>query len=184
MERGLKKLQSLLEELASAEHYLWSLGDFKPAFLELSDAALKMLLGRAVKNRLLERVCRNIYLYNRVPWPKGLILYHIASKLRAGFFNYLSLETVLSEAGVISQIPLQWISIMSSGRSNTVNCGKWGMIEFVHTSQSPLSLRGKIFWDSKYRLWRAKPDLAWQDMKNTKRPTDLVNMDFLNEYIH
>jgi hypothetical protein len=52
-------------------------------------------------------------------------------------FNYISLETVLSDAVVISQIPLNWISIMSSGRSSIISCGEFVTIEYVHTRQEP-----------------------------------------------
>lgn len=115
---------------------LFAVSDFYSVFPEHSYAALKVVLSRAVKHGLLMRVCRGIYLKPRVEYPRGLILYHTAAKLRAGEFNYLSLETVLSEAGVISQVPIAWISVMSSGRSYTVDCGEFGSIEFIHTKKS------------------------------------------------
>lgn len=63
---------------------------------------MKALLSRAAKSGVFERVCRGIYVNPRAAYPRGLMLYHTASKLRAGNFNYLSLETLLSDAGVIS----------------------------------------------------------------------------------
>jgi hypothetical protein len=79
-----------------------------------------------------------------------MILYHSAAKLRAGEFNYLSLETVLSDAGAISQIPMNWITIISSGRSNIIDCGAFGKIEFIHTTTSPK------------RSSDAKTDFTWE----------------------
>lgn len=72
-------------------------------------------------------------LYERVDYPRGLVLFHAAARLRASTFNYISLETSLSDAGVISQIPINWITLMSAGRSNNIGCGAWGSIEFVRT---------------------------------------------------
>lgn len=93
-----------------------------------------MLLSCAVKAGLLRRVCKGIYLYPVRDYPMGDLLYHAAARPRAAEFNYLSLESVLSEAGVISQIPMNWISLMSSGGSHIVDCGDCGHIEFIHTS--------------------------------------------------
>ena len=87
-----------------------------------SRAALQITLSRAVKSGLLERVCRGLYFYPNASPQDGLLLYHAAAKLRAGDFNYLSLESVLSDAGVISQVPIGWITLMSSGRNRIVDC--------------------------------------------------------------
>ena len=54
----------------------------------LSDVALKTLLSRAVSEGHLARVCRGIYLYERVDYPRGLVLFHAAARLRASTFNY------------------------------------------------------------------------------------------------
>jgi len=62
-------------------------------------------------------------MYPRVAYPAGLVLFHTGARLRASGFNYISLETILSDAGVISQIPMNWITLMSSGRTTTVSCG-------------------------------------------------------------
>jgi len=103
--------------------------------------------------------------------------------LRANEFNYISLETVLSDAGVISQIPMNWITLMSSGRSHVVNCGEFGRIEFIHTRKRPENLTGHLTYDSQCRLWRASVALAIKDMKATKRNTDLIDWGVANELV-
>ena len=80
----------------------------------------------------------------------GLMLFHIAAHLRANELNYISLETALSDAGIISQIPMHWISIKSSGRSNIISCGEFGTIEFVHTNQKPYDIMNQLSYD---KLW-------------------------------
>ena len=52
--------------------------------------------------------------YPRVSYPRGLVLFHAAARLRAGGFNYISQETALSDAGVISQVPINWISALKA----------------------------------------------------------------------
>jgi len=179
--RGLKKLRFLLETCANPEQYLFGLSDVSPVFPELSGPALKMLMSRAVSDGLLRPVCRGIYLYDRVPFPSSLVLYHAASKLRADTFNYISLESALSDAGVISQIPLQWLSLMSGGRSAVITCSSWGTLEFVHTEKKPEQLAGQLVYDERCRLWRAPVALALRDMKACRRPLDLVDWSVVDE---
>jgi len=122
----------------------------------------------------LKHLCRNLYLYEKVDYPRDMVLFHAAARLRAECFNYLSLETVLSDAGVISQIPFSWITLMSSGRSGKIECEGFGTIEFIHTSKTPALLAPELTWDSRYRLWRASVARALVDMRSAKRSMDLV----------
>lgn len=179
----IKQLSRVLDHLADAEHYLFSLQDMRAALPGLSSSAWKALLRRAAENGLLRRVCRGLYLYPYVEYPAGLVLYHAASRLRAHDFNYLSLESVLSDAGVISQIPMNWITLMSSGRSYTFDCGKFGHIEFIHTKKSPARLAPQISYDPRCRLWRASVALALKDMEQTRRNTDLVDWEVARELV-
>ena len=179
----VKILTQTLASLADEERYLFSLNDLRTILPELSYSAFKSLLARSGKNGLLKRVCRGIYLYPNVNYPSGSVLYHTAARLRADYFNYLSLETVLSDAGVISQIPLNWIAIMSSGRSSIIECGEFGHIEFVHTKKSQSEAASQISYDSHNRLWRASVALALQDMVYTRRGTDLIDMEAVRELV-
>lgn len=170
----MKHIRQWLSTNTDESRYLFTFRDLRPLCLKLSDAAFKVLLSRAVSSGLLTRVCRGIYLFKE-KYPKdGLILYRIAALLRADTFNYISLETALSDAGIISQIPSNWISIMSSGRSSKISCGDFGTIEFIHTQQKPSTLIPELTYDSSCGLWRASVDLALRDMKRAHRNFDLV----------
>lgn len=179
----LKQLAAVLESLASPENYLFSLRDLGGVRSGQSMAALKALIGRAEKNGLLKRVCRGLYLYPKTDYPAGLVLYHAAARLRAHDFNYLSLESALSDAGVISQIPLNWITLMSSGRSYIFDCGSFGHIEFVHTKKIPDQVAEQLTYDSRCHLWRASVELALSDMVQTRRNMDIVDMEAARELI-
>ena len=177
----LKQLAQALRHLANREHCVFSASDLAAAVPDCGDLA--GLLSRAAKAGLLKRVCRGIYLYPVSEYPTGHLLFHAAARLRAGEFNYISLETVLSEAGVISQVPMNWISIMTSGRSHVVDCGGYGHIEFVHTAQRPDDVSRELTYDPERRLWRASPRQALRDMKATRRSLDLVTEDALHELV-
>ncbi len=179
----MRYLSQWLSDNANSRHYLFTLRDLRPLFPNLSDTTFKTLLSRAVSSTLLMRLCRGLYLYQKAFPNDGLLLFHAAATLRADEFNYISLETTLSDAGVISQVPLSWITIMSSGRSNIISCGNHGTIEFVHTNQKPTELIKSLTYDHLRGMWRANVALAIRDMKATHRNTDLIDWDIANELI-
>ncbi|MBC7962822.1 MAG: hypothetical protein H7Y05_07750 [Steroidobacteraceae bacterium] len=179
----IKQLMQILTMLANDEHYLFSLNDLYGAMPEQSQGAFKALISRAEKDGLLMRICRGLYLYPKADYAKGLVLYHAATRLRAGEFNYISLESALSDAGVISQVPMNWITLMSSGRSHVIDCGDFGHIEFIHTKKLPESLADQLSYDPRCHLWRASVALAVKDMKATGRSTDLIDWEAADELV-
>ncbi len=84
--RSLHTLTGVLESLASPDHYIFAASDLRSVLPKASDAAYRSVLHRAVKTGVLERVCRGIYLAPRVAYTPGLVLYHVAGRLRAGLF--------------------------------------------------------------------------------------------------
>jgi hypothetical protein len=175
----LKTLARLMETLADADHYLFSQSDLSAVLG--GGRQIPLLLCRAVKAGVLRRVCRGVYLYPRADASAGRILFHTAARLRAGEFTYISLETALSDAGVISQAPINWITCMSSGRSHVIDCGDFGHIEFVHTSQRPDDV--EVTYDAECHLWRASVRQALRDMKATRRSMDLVDKEAAHELV-
>lgn len=179
----INQLSQTLRHLADIEHYLFSLYDLSAVLPDLSPSAFKALIGRAVKKGLLLRVCRGLYLYPDVDYPEGVLLYHTAARLRSSEFNYISLESVLSDAGVISQIPMNWVTLMSTGRSYIVDCGDFGHIEYIHTKKLIKRVESEVFYDERCRLWRASVVLALQDMADTRRNMDLIDWEVVDEFI-
>jgi len=183
MATSLYQLSTVLRALASPENCLFTLSDLSSVLPTLSRAALQTILSRAVKRGLLERVSRGLYLYPEANPQDGLLLYQAAAKLRASDFNYLSLESVLSDAGVISQVPIGWISLMSSGRNRIIDCGRFGRIEYIHTQRTAAKLATQLSWDRRIHLWRASVTLALQDLKHTHRSDDLVDWELVNDLV-
>ena len=179
----IRHLMNAISQLASPQAALFTPADLRALLPEHTDAAFKTLLSRAVRDGLLTRVCRGVYLYDKVHPDRGLMLHHIATKLRPSSLNYLSLETVLSDAGVISQIPMNRITLMSSGRSNVIDCGHWGSIEFVRTQQPASQLVGQLKYDPPSHLWRANVPQALRDMRATHRRLDLIDWSVAHEFV-
>ncbi len=177
----IKQLSEVLRALADRDHCVFTPSDLAAAVPGCGQLAV--LLSRAVKAGVLRRVCRGIYLYPVANFPAGNLLFHAAARLRADAFNYISLETVLSDAGVISQVPMNWITLLSSGRSHVVDCGDHGHIEFIHTAQRPEDVGGELAYDAERHLWRASVKQAVRDMKATRRSLELVDEEVLRELV-
>ena len=168
---------------ASDEHYLFTLQDLRSLCPELSENAFKTTMSRMASAGYLIRICRGLYAHRASIPATGLFLFHVAAVLRASMFNYISLETVLSDCGIISQIPMQWITLMSSGRNGIISCGEFGTVEFIHTRRKPTDIMQQLSYDARCGLWRASPALALRDMKITHRNCDLIDWDAANEFI-
>ncbi|TVR74120.1 MAG: hypothetical protein EA427_01385 [Spirochaetaceae bacterium] len=177
----LARLRNELDRLTDAEQYLFSATDLRPLVPDLSDQAFRRLLSRAARSGVLERVCRGIYLYPRVDYQRGYELCHAAARLRAGTLTYISLETALSDAGIISQVPVGRLTLMTTGRSSAISCGRYGVIECIHTKRSIDRFSGDLVYDPACRLWRATPVRAMRDLKAVGRSLDLVDWEVLHE---
>lgn len=175
MQPATQLTQWLRQRRRAGASALFRSQDLRNLFPEHSDSAFWVILNRAVKRGQLERITRGIYRDPEIPDDSGRQLYHVAALLRPQHFNYLSLESVLSEAGWISQIPLNWITLVSTGRTSTIDCGRLGTIEYVHSQRDPNEIIKHLHYDPACHLYRATPELALEDMKRMRRPTlDLV----------
>ena len=178
----IRTLERAIRSICSPEHYLFSVADVGSLLPDLNRPAMKMVLLRAVDTGVLARACRGIYLLADTP-RSGYELYHIAAKLRAGYFNYISQETVLSELGIISQVPIQHVTLMSSGASGIVDCGEFGRVEFTHSKKRFEELAESLSYDDSCRLLRADASLAFEDLRAARRNLHLVHEGALREHL-
>ena len=178
-----RKFERDVSALADEDHCLFTLADLAALLPGHPAGAFKTLVSRVAAGGGMERLCRGLYLFPRVRYPADLLLYHAAARLRAGTFSYLSLESVLSDAGVISQIPINWITLMTSGRSGKIACGRFGTIEFVHPKKTPDRLQAALSYDPRCRLWRASVAQALQDMRDARRNLDLIDWNAAHELV-
>lgn len=174
---------SALRRLQADIPVLYALNDLRALLPELGDSAFKSVVSRLEKRGELERICRGIYTLPGQASRIADLLARVAARLRAHQFNYISLESALSDAGVISQVPLNRLMLMSSGRSNVISCGGYGAVEFVHTRKTPPELADHLTYDPICRLWRASVPLALRDMRDTRRDTGLIDRKVADEFI-
>lgn len=175
-------LADVLEQVSSENNFLYSKSDLKNLFSEVTDENLNMILSRAAQKKILERICKGIYVYKKVEFRKATMLYKVSAKLRSDCMNYISLETVLSEHSLISQQLPGWITVMTTGRSGIIKCKSYGSIEFIHTEKDIAKISQNLFIDGTSSMLKANPIQAYRDMLDARRTTlDLVNKEELEE---
>ncbi len=153
--------------------YVFTRADLAKIFHDDSPRAFKAGLQRLVANEILQRPVRGVYVYGLSQSGGSDTIEHIARALRRGEYNYVSLESALSEYGAISQIPVDRLTVMTTGRKGEYPT-PFGTIEFTHTKR----LLGDILpgvRDVKRPLKLATPAVAWRDLKRVGRNTHLVN---------
>lgn len=129
------ELQKMLNEWDKRGRYVFSRHEIHRLFAQESDKTLDKSLARMVERGLLRRVTRGVYLNPYAASHDGYAIEHIAKALRPGEYNYVSLESALSEYGVISQIPIDRLTVMTTGRKGTYRTS-YGTVEFTHTKRS------------------------------------------------
>jgi predicted transcriptional regulator of viral defense system len=123
-------------------YYVYSTNDFQVLFSQDSARALKATLQRLVNTGMLERVSKGIYVYVLSKHKFDRTIERIAKVIRRGEYNYISLESALSEWGAISQVPVDRITVMTTGRSGEYST-PYGIIEFTHTKRNILDILSK-----------------------------------------
>lgn len=179
----MRRLIRDLRQLAGRDERVFAPSDLRALLPEHGDGAFKSVVTRLQKRGDLIRVCRGIYMLPESALRGSALLGRTAARLRADRLNYLSLETVLSDAGLISQVPMNRITVMSSARTSTISCGAFGKIEFVHTQKTAEDLASELSFDSHFGLWRASTRLALRDLRDTRRDTGLVRWNEVHELV-
>lgn len=129
------EMQKQLSEWGRRGRRVFSYHDFRRLFPDDSDKALEKGVARMVRLGALQRVARGVYCNPNDHDQDGYMVEHVAKALRPGAYSYVSLESALSEYGAISQIPIDRLTVMTSGRKGTHRT-PFGIIEFTHTKRS------------------------------------------------
>ena len=148
-----------------------------------TSAARKMLLKRLTENGILLQLARGLYLYQRAELSTQNILFQCAAYLRRKYICYLSQESILSAYGIISQIPVNYITMMTNGRSGVFQIAHFGTIEFTHIKRDISDILPLLEVDDEYHCLRAPVRLAYQDLKLARRNLDLVDLEELHEQL-
>ena len=152
--------------------------DLAKVFREDSAHALDASLVRLVNNGVLSRVAKGVYVNALSPNRGRDTIELIAVALRRGEYSYVSLESALSEYGVISQIPMR-LTVMTTGRRGEYNT-PFGTIEFTHTARPWLDVVDGVL-DRGRPLRFAARETAYRDLKRVGRNLHLVDESVLYE---
>ena len=154
--------------------YVFTKHDLHKLFPEDSSKTLSEGLNRLVKAGILKRACRGIYVNENAMSFDSYTIERIAKALRRGEYNYVSLESMLSEYGEISQVPIDRLTLMTTGRKGTYKT-PYGIIEFTHTKRSVKNILSNTHKVSQRPLRIALKDAALRDLKRVGRNVNLVN---------
>ena len=157
--------------------HVFTKGDLAKVFHEDSERALDAGLNRLVRQGILARAVNGIYVNTLSGNPHTLEC--IAKAMRRGEYNYVSLESALSEYGVISQIPVDRLTVMTTGRKGEYRT-PFGTIEFTHTGRSVPDVISDIHVTGRPLKVAAKLK-AYRDLKRVGRNTHLVDERMLHE---
>ncbi len=141
------------------------------------DQAFRQLLSRCLNSTPIERVTRGFYACSLARPDHAYRLERLAMRLRANAFNYVSLETELSRLGLISQATIDYLTVMTTGRSG-IHKTTLGTIEFTHTSKDIQQIREQLYYDTDAGIFRATPELALRDLRRVGRNLDMVDQEF------
>lgn len=159
--------------------YVFSRGDLAKIFHLESEKTLEKSLARMVAAGLIVRASKGIYVNPDARSASTRVIEDVALALRRGHYSYVSLESALSEHGLISQIPMR-LTVMTTGASGTYDTA-YGTIEFTHTRRSIAELLGRSIKDSSRPLRFARKRVALQDLLRVGRNTNMLDEDELAE---
>ena len=168
-----------LTEFDKQGRYVFTLQDIAKIFPEDNGKTLQAGLNRLTKQGFLIRAIKGIYVFALSRQKGKDTLELIAKTMRRGEYSYLSLESALAEYGVISQIPIDRLTIMTTGRKGEYKT-PFGTIEFTHTKRSPSQIIDSIQTVGR-PLRLATKEAAWRDLKRIGRNTHLVNEQAIYE---
>ncbi|HIJ38257.1 MAG TPA: hypothetical protein HPP80_05095 [Rhodospirillaceae bacterium] len=165
------KLSTLIIELDRLDRlgiYAFTAATMRRIFCEDDRTMTKALKAHAATG-VIQRVARGLYVNPRARSLPADRLAAMVPWLRPPpDFSWLSLESALSEAGLISQLPSR-LTLMTTGRSGVFDT-PFGIIEFTHTNQD----RPDTVWDDLRELNVATAPQAKSDLMRTKRNLGLV----------
>jgi Family of unknown function (DUF6088) len=178
------KLAELYKSMAELEHkgvFVLAKRDVEKLFPEEQDKALEKSLQRMVAAQVLTRVYKGLYVNPAAAGRRpGRVIEEIAKALRPAALSYVSLESMLSEFGVISQIPMSRLTVMTTGASGLIKT-PYGDVEFTHTKRTRADIMERTLAVPGRPLRIAKKLAAFKDLVRVGRNVDLVDREELAE---
>jgi len=166
----LKTLDQLDQEQSM---WLFTTGMFRTLFPADAPATLKSQLKRLTRNGLLSQVSRGVYANERARSMPVARLEAVVPYLRPNELTYLSQESRLTDLGLISQMPIDRLTLMTTGRSY-IYPTRYGTLEFTHTSKAPEMILGETTLNKETGLLEASEALALRDLRRAGRNLHMI----------
>lgn len=176
------KRRELLDKLDTADRRgVWAFtpATFAALFGNPSPNYLKLMMKRLADQGVLMRAARGVYVNPRARSMPSDARAGLIRFLRPREISYVSLESKLSEAGAISQVPtvLSCMTTGSPGRFDT----PWGAVEFTHTDRD-IDF-GTDVHTRDDGLVEATVERAARDLRRVGRNVGLIDSETLAEAI-
>ena len=172
----------ILTEQAASGRAVFTRRDLERMFRTDRPAARAATLKRLVQSDWLRPAARGVYVYPAGLRNDGYDLERIARAIRRGDYSYVSLESALSEWGAISQLPMGYLTLMTTGRKGVFPT-PWGTIEFTHSARPLENIFASTVSPPDRPLRLATPEAAWRDLKRVGRNCNMVDQQALEEII-
>lgn len=171
------KRRDLIKKLAQADAAgVWAFTP--PSFSALmggvDQAYLRLMMKRFSDQGVLVRAARGVYVNPTARSSPADIRRGLLRFLRPREISYVSLESKLSEAGVISQIPTA-LTCMTTGSPARFDT-PWGAVEFTHTDRKIEIGRDAILGEV---TLEATVRTAIRDLRRVGRNLDLIDEEIL-----
>jgi predicted transcriptional regulator of viral defense system len=159
--------------------FVYTFNDLAKLFPSESDKTLLKSINRLISANILDRAVKGVYVFSYSRHKHKYLFETIAAVIRRGYFSYISLESALSEYGVISQIPLGAITFMTTGPSGKFNTCYGLTIEFCRTKRNEITLLDEtyVYKDSPMRI--ATKRRALGDLKRVGRNLNMLDTEEL-----
>ena len=165
-----------LSELDRRGVYVLAKRDIEKLFPNEAEKSLEKSLKRMVNDRLLVRATRGIYVNPAARARSGRIIEDIARVLRTGHQSYVSLESMLSEYGDISKVPVTHMTVMTTGKSGTYET-PYGTIEFTHTKRGRADIVSRSIRAPGRPLRIATQKAALEDLRRVGRNLNMLDVN-------
>jgi predicted transcriptional regulator of viral defense system len=168
----------VLREWDRKGRYVFTRHQLTKLFVEDAPKTFTEGLHRLVEAGQLVRACRGVYVNPHARSFDSRVIERIAQALRPSAYSYVSLESLLSEFGAISQIPLDRLTVMTTGRKGVYKT-PYGVIEFTHTQRPVADVLTHVHRLEGRPLRVASRAAAWRDLKRVGRNVAMVNEEVL-----
>lgn len=178
----MKRVEAIqiLRKFDKKGKYVFIKHDMAKLFPQDNPKALDEGLNRLVRAGLIKRACRGVYVNDSAQCFDSYVIEHIAKALRRNTYSYVSLESALSEYGEISQILLDRLTVMTTGREGIYKT-LYGVIEFTHTKRSVINILDHIKTIPGRPLRIATKETAVRDLKRVGRNLHLLKNESMDD---